>query len=183
MEVTMHRFVLCVVWVFVFVVSPAMRALAIEASAGADAIKLQEKGKVLGDHAKDLAVIGRQIKASVDPGQIQDLDGIRRAYADLHEHNIAMNLSQYAFEEAKQLLIVSDLLLVYGHMSCDLDKALMRPVLQAMMRTYAEEMDDAVGLVNHGLAQTRQPGVATTAARIRDDLRENKALIESIVLR
>jgi len=51
------------------------------------------------------------------------------------------------------------------------------------MLSYAESMGDAVDLANRGLAQTRQPGVATAAARIRNDLLESKSLLESIVLR
>lgn len=178
----MHRLVLYVVWVFLFVVGLVMPALAFEASAQADANRLAEKAKSLGDHANDLAEIGRQIKKSINPSQIHDYEGYLQAYADLDERSIAMELATDANGNASQLFKEATLLMLYGRMSCDLDKALIRQFLQDEMRSHAKMLDGMVGLVNLSLAQTRRPGVATTAARLRDDYRESKALIESIVL-
>jgi len=179
----MHRLVLYVVCLFVLVVSPAMRTLALDALAEADGIRLFEKGKVLGGRAKDLLEIGKQQKEPINPSEISDLDAFRQAYADLHEQTIAMTLAGEAAANADHLLSVGTLLRFYGRMSCDLDKEPLRLLLRAQMLSYAESMGDAVGLANRGLAQTRQPGVATAAARIRNDLLESKSLLESIVLR
>src|SRR5215831_2436186 len=106
----MHRLVLYVVCLFVLVVSPAMRALALDALAEADGIRLFEKGKVLGGRAKDLLEIGKQKKEPINPSEISDLDAFRQAYADLHEQTIAMTLAGEAAANADHLLSVGTLL-------------------------------------------------------------------------
>ena len=160
----MRRSVLHVFAIFVFAVYPAVQVLAQPPQVVLDSQRLLSKSHAFLNHSSDLLDLAK--------GQEGTL-----------EFEIAMDLNGEATLNSERLFSAGNLVLVYEQMTCSSDKAFIRLYVQRVLNAYIKNLEQSISGVNLGLANTHRPGVATTAAGLRDELRESKALIESMVLR
>lgn len=72
------------------------------------------------------------------------------------------------------------LLWLYENMTCEQDKALTAQTIKLMIPSYLQLMEAQLTDTNNGLSHTRLPGMAATAVRMRDDLREARTLLYSL---
>lgn len=112
----------------------------------------------------------------------QDFLDFAKSSSDL-EWQYAMELQRISGETADRLDAASMLLKIDDALSCQEDREKIRPIIQSQIGYYRELTDQWIGGANVDIAATKQPGVAAEAARMRDDLREIKTILDSIKLR
>jgi hypothetical protein len=108
------------------------------------------------------------------------LDYTKSHRSDLMEFEISSNLQIVASRTGDLLDAVEALLLIYDYISCDLDRETVRRVIKVQLAHYIKRVDLSISEVNHHLSFTKNPAIATSAARMKEDLRETKDLLESI---
>lgn len=99
------------------------------------------------------------------------------------EYEVASDLGLEATQTVDYLNAVQTLLEVYADLSCEEDRARIRPVIERELGFYSKQMDPLIQEANLGIAHTKMPGVAAEGTRMRDDLREVKSTFDSIKLR
>ena len=99
------------------------------------------------------------------------------------EYQNAMDLEKVAEETGQDLAAVDTLLEIYGDLSCEEDRASVRPVIEKDLGYYSKLTDPSIEGANLNIAHTHMPGVAAEGTRMRDDLREVKSIFDSIKLR
>jgi hypothetical protein len=99
------------------------------------------------------------------------------------EFHTAMSLTTIATYTGDYLASVHTLLEIYGDLSCEEDRARVRPVIERELGFYSQLIEPSIDGANLNIAHTRMPGVAAEGTRMRDDLREVKSIFDSIKLR
>jgi hypothetical protein len=113
----------------------------------------------------------------------QDFDHFAKSGIGTDEYQYAMDLAKVAGETEQNLSAVNTLLEIYGDLSCEEDRANVRPVIERDLGYYSKMIDLSVEEANLTISQTHMPGVASEGTRMRDDLREVKTIFDSIKLR
>lgn len=96
------------------------------------------------------------------------------------EYEICFGLQNVAERAADHADSASTSLEIYGNVSCTSDRAKIQPVVRAQLSYYVKQLDSEVSEVNSDLSDTKIPAVATTGIRLKDDLRDLKAILNSL---
>ena len=99
---------------------------------------------------------------------------------DAVESSVARSLEDVAEHAADFAVATSTLLTVYEHLTCSADRDLTRRAIQHSADLYAERLDTSIALTNLGLSAAHSPGVAQTAARMKEDLRSLQSSLKSL---
>jgi hypothetical protein len=99
------------------------------------------------------------------------------------EYQTAMDLEKVAEETVQELDAVHTLLEIYGDLSCQEDRARVRPLIENDLGYYSKMTEPSIEGANLIIAHTQMPGIAAEGTRMRDELREVKSIFESIKLR
>jgi hypothetical protein len=70
------------------------------------------------------------------------------------------------------------LLRVYEHLGSPADRDFTRHAIQHSAQFYSERLDSFIAVTNLALSTTQSPGVAQTAARMKDDLRSLRTSVK-----
>ena len=99
------------------------------------------------------------------------------------ERMMATDLQTVSSEAAEYVGSVHTLLTVYGQISNKEDRAAITFLLQQKFRAYYSPLiENLIKQTNLVISDTRRPGVAAEAMRMRDDLRETKDILDLIKL-
>ncbi|HEV1994606.1 MAG TPA: hypothetical protein VGR03_09765 [Candidatus Acidoferrum sp.] len=98
------------------------------------------------------------------------------------EFHVAMSLTTIASRTGDYLWSVHILLEIYGGLSCEEDRARVRPIIERELNFYSKLIEVFVDEANLNIAHTHMPGVAAEGTRMRDDLRGVKSIFDSIKL-
>ncbi len=79
-----------------------------------------------------------------------------------------------------QLDSTSALLEVYENVSCRPDRARIQPLIKLQVSRYAKNIETDIPIVNTNLAYTKLPVIASTGDRMKQDLRDAKAFLDSL---
>src|SRR5258708_38044069 len=99
------------------------------------------------------------------------------------EFEVAMNLEATSSTATDYLAAVGTLLEIYSDLSCEEDRAAIRPVIKREIGFYSMQIEPSINEANLSIAHTHMPGVAAEAIHMRDDLREVKSIFDSVELR
>jgi hypothetical protein len=99
------------------------------------------------------------------------------------EYQNAMDLEKVAEGTVQNLFAADTLLEIYGDLSCEEDRANVRPVIERDLSYYSKMIGPSIEGANLIIAHTQMPGVANEGTRMRDELREVKGIFDSIKLR
>ena len=72
------------------------------------------------------------------------------------------------------------ILKIYDSVSCEADRSKIRPTVEASLTSYAKALDEYTTTINKFVPDTNTSAIVTTALHMKDDLREAKALLESL---
>jgi hypothetical protein len=110
----------------------------------------------------------------------RDMLEVAEAHKGSPEFENAMNLVVAASTTGDYLDAARTLLRVYDNVSCDRDRARIQPLLKAQLSYYAKQTDVEIRRVNLALSYTNAQGIAATAVRMKDDMRDVKAKFEAL---
>ncbi len=113
----------------------------------------------------------------------QDFVSFGQSSLGTDEYQIAMDLEKVALETSQNLSAVHTLLEIYSDLSCEEDRASVRPVIEKELGYYSKEIELSIEGANINIAHTQKPGVAAEGTHMRDRLREVKSIFDSIKLR
>jgi hypothetical protein len=99
------------------------------------------------------------------------------------EYEVAMDLQATSTITGDYLMAVGTLLEIYGDLSCEEDRAKVRPTIEREIAYYSKQIEPSITGANLSIAHTHMPGVAAEGTRMRDDLREIKSIFDSIKIR
>jgi hypothetical protein len=111
------------------------------------------------------------------------IDYARSHKSNTMEFEMCSDLNTVASRAGDLLDATRALLLVYDNISCAVDRATIRPVIKMQLDHYIKRLNLSVSQVNNVLSLTKNPGIATAASRMKEDLRETRVLLETINLR
>ena len=129
------------------------------------------------------ASIGK--KASILSDYLQDLDSFEKSFAErrMTAEFLNVNLAFSAcLQQATIAYSVALLLRVYSRISTSRDRDSVRPWIKETLKAHSSGLERSIEHVNYAVAQAQNQGVALTATRLRDNLREIKNLYDSITL-
>ena len=113
------------------------------------------------DYAKDL----NTLLARTDPQEVETLH----------------SLGNVAHETANKISSIETLLLIYEGLKCGDDRTMALPIIKQESLFNAKELELSIDEVNVELSQTQLPAaVAERAMRMKDDLRNAKATLDSL---
>jgi hypothetical protein len=121
--------------------------------------KLEDKSARMNDYAKDFHSISR---ANI---------------ANDAEFNNSVTVEAEAGHLADTLRSASSLVRMYSLLSCEEDKAKVRPLLDAELRRHAQLVDYATQHADIAIANAHSVGLATTVRKFKEELREIDALL------
>ena len=121
--------------------------------------KLEDKCVRMNDYAKDFHSISRS------------------NIANDAEFNNSVTVEAEAGHLADTLRSASSIVEMYSLLSCEEDKTRVRPLVDEELRHQAWLIDYAAQHADLAVAHARSVGLATTARRFREELREIKALL------
>ena len=71
---------------------------------------------------------------------------------------------------------------VYVNMTIADDRSRVRPMIQESFARYIRRLDTSISVVNVFVSNTQSASIATSAAKMKDDIREAMVLLESLDL-
>ena len=123
--------------------------------------RLEDKSARMNDYAKDFHSISR---ANI---------------ANDAEFNNSVTVEAEAGHLADSLRSASSIVRVYGLLSCEEDRARVKPLLNEELRHHAQLIDYAAQHADIAIAHAQSVGLATTARRFKEELREIEALLRT----
>lgn len=69
---------------------------------------------------------------------------------------------------------------LYEVVSCEDGRERMRPLIIQQLSQYQQEIDSEINRVNIGLSYAATPAVATTADRMKQDLRDLRTMFDGL---
>jgi hypothetical protein len=121
--------------------------------------KLQDEAARMNDYAKDFhSISGANI-------------------ANDAEFNNSVTVEAEAMHLANTLRSASSIVSMYSLLSCEEDRARVRPVVDEELRRQAWLVDYAAQHADLAIAHARSAGLATTTRRFKEELREVEALL------
>ncbi len=91
------------------------------------------------------------------------------------------DLYERAETAAYSCLAARTLLYIYDEAQCQkTERAIMWPLIKGDLEWYAGHLDNAINAVNSDLVSAKNPAVAASGTRMKDDLRELKTFFESV---
>jgi hypothetical protein len=122
---------------------------------------LEDKSTRMNDYAKDFHSISRANIAN---------DG---------EFNNSVTVEAEAGHLADSLRSASSIVRIYSLLSCEEDRARVKPLLNEELRHCGQLIDYGVQHAEIAIAHAQSAGLATTARRFREELREIEALLRT----
>ncbi len=120
-------------------------------------------------------------KARLFNNYAQDFLDFSKAHTNnIDEYEISLDLLVTAQAVADYLDATSTLLTVYDDISCDSDRVRVRPLIRTQLAAYAAQIGRNISRVNLNLSYTKIQGVAVTAGRMKEDMREVKDKLDSL---
>ena len=138
------------------------------AALGADDTRskvLAEKARVFNTLAKDFLAISKAQRK------------------DLPNFETALNLAATTTRTSDYLFAASSLLFVYDNISSRTDRKMISPFIMETLESYAKSLELSAEEANLLAAYTDIPGIATSAVRLKDEIRASVVLLRSINLR
>lgn len=123
---------------------------------------LTEKMHLLRDYHKDFLAFARSL---TNEGAEYEILNDLEAVADINEERL----------DTARILIH-----VYEDMSCKNDRLVVKDVLKEQLRHYVKLIDLDIDVVNDRLSRTTRPAVSQTAIRMKDDLRDVRAKLDTL---
>lgn len=96
------------------------------------------------------------------------------------EYEISMVMSSIARRTAENLVAMNTLFEMYGKVSNEPDRTKMQPVIKSEALRYSQDIAADMALANANLAGTKLPAIAATGDRMKQDLRDAKAFLDSL---
>jgi S1-C subfamily serine protease len=96
------------------------------------------------------------------------------------EYEVCMAFSVIAERTYESLNSTIALLEVYENISSSADRARIQPLIRSDALRYSKSIETDIPLVNDNLANTKLPGIAATGDRMKQDLRDAKAFLDSL---
>jgi hypothetical protein len=121
--------------------------------------KLEDKSARMNDYAKDFHSISR---ANI---------------ANDTEFNNSVTVEAEAGHLADTLHSASSMVRVYSLLSCEEDRARVKPLIDAELRRHAQMIDYAAQHADLAIAHAQSVGLAATARRFKEELRGIEALL------
>ena len=98
------------------------------------------------------------------------------------EYSISVDLYYMATRAQECLHAANSILQIYDLITCETDRSKIKPLIKMELRDSVRGIEMHVKQVNDNLAFTKVPAVATSGTKLKEDLREAIALLESIEL-
>jgi hypothetical protein len=86
------------------------------------------------------------------------------------------SLSKIGTEQVRSAYVV---LYVYSNLSCEADRAKVKGMIQTLLNNYLSRKDGEIQLINGLLSLAKNPALALTGTKLKEDLRAIKSLLES----
>ena len=91
-----------------------------------------------------------------------------------------MALSDIAWRTTDELIATNALLEVYDNVQSSTDRTRIQPLIKSDVLRYSKDIEGEIQFVNGSLAKTKLPAVAATGDRMKQDLRDAKAFLDSL---
>jgi len=108
------------------------------------------------------------------------LDFAKSSRNNRDEREISDTLAAIAERTYEYLDSTIALLEVYENISSGADRAKIQPLIKLQVSRYVKNIEGSVPEVNANLADTKLPAVAATGDRMKQDLRDAKAFLDSL---
>ncbi len=96
------------------------------------------------------------------------------------EYEISMGLSVVAEHTAERLDSISALLEVYENISSSADRVRIQPLIKSDVLRYSKYIERSIPELDGDVANTKLPAVASAGDRMKQDLRDAKAFLDSL---
>ncbi|HTW56833.1 MAG TPA: hypothetical protein VMD99_01745 [Terriglobales bacterium] len=110
----------------------------------------------------------------------EDFLGFGKGENNSLEHTISTELFTVAVQNNERMSALKALLTIHLGTLCPQDRSLVETVIQQEFSYYSKQIAVDIRQVNLDVGDTKKPGVAAEALRMRGDLRELQALLDSI---
>jgi len=124
--------------------------------------KLEDKSARMNDYAKDFHSLSR---ANI---------------ANDAEFSNSVTVEAEAGHLADTLRSASSIVKIYTLLSCEEDRARVRPLLNEELRRHAQLVDYAAQHADLAIAHAQSVGLATTTRKFKEELREIEALLRTL---
>jgi len=162
---------------------------------GKTLLALQPQTQAVSTHAMPLAATSPEQEATARSSpRSKSLDLAKRFHQHLRdfldfsgshqnereEYEISMGLSVVAEHTAERLDSISVLLEVYENISSSADRARIQPLVKSDVLRCSKYIERSIPELDGDVANTKLPAVASTGGRMKQDLRDAKAFLDSL---